>query len=480
MTATATPPPPALPAELLPEVFPFFLQWDGEMKLVSAGPSIIKACAGARRGVRMAEVFRILRPAGEWTAGHFSDGTATLHLLESIDTGLKVRGQVARVEGGHFLMLATPWISEPEEVQQLGLSMSDFPPHDQTMDLLQVVMSYRLSIDDLKKLTHTLTEQRAKLREQRAEARKLALVAARTHNSVVITDTSGCVEWVNEGFTRMNGWTLEEVVGKRPGSFLQGPETDRATTEFIRRKLANSEPMTVEILNYTKSGQKYWVGMEIQPVHDEDGRLVNFMAIQSDITARREADRQLRETAALQHAMIHAAGYAIIAADTEGTIELFNPAAERMLGYAASELVGKSTPGVFHDPVEVSARARELTIELGQKVEPGFQTFIAKARLGRPDQREWTYIRKDGKRLPVLLSVSALTDGERILGYLGMASDLSEQKSYEEKLCSALSELERMNRVMMNREERVLELKREINSICQASGVDPRYPSAVD
>ncbi len=73
--------------------------------------------------------------------------------------------------------------------------------------------------------------------------------------------------------------------------------------------------------------------------------------------------------------------------------------------------------------------------------------------------------------------MSALTDGSKIVGYLGIATDLSERKAAEEKIRTTLSELERLNRVMMNREERVIELKREINSICQQAGIPPRYRS---
>jgi hypothetical protein len=119
-------------------------------------------------------------------------------------------------------------------------------------------------------------------------------------------------------------------------------------------------------------------------------------------------------------------------------------------------------------------------MELGREVVPGFEAFVAKAELGQPDEREWTYIRKDGSRFPVLLSITALFDEQgRISGYLGIASDLTLRKKDEEKLRSTLSELERFNQVMLRREERVIELKREINRLSMATNQPPAFKSVL-
>ncbi len=317
-----------------------------------------------------------------------------------------------------------------------------------------------------------------RLRKHEGETRKLALIAERTDNAVVLTDAAGKVVWVNAGFTRLTGYTLDETISKKPGSLLQGPETDAATVQYMHHQLRKGEGFKVQIINYTKTGCKYWLASEVQPIRNDAGEIINFMAIQSDITERKNSETLLLETSTLQRAMLEGAGYAIIATNTQGIIQLFNSAAERMLGYSASEMVGKQSPGVFHVAEEVVARAQELTAELAHEIKPGFEAFVAKAELGQPDQREWTYIRKDGSRFPVLLSVTTLFDAHgKITGHLGVASDLTERKRDEEKLRATLSELELFNRVMMNREQRVLELKREINRMLAASGRPPAYPS---
>jgi diguanylate cyclase (GGDEF)-like protein/PAS domain S-box-containing protein len=151
-----------------------------------------------------------------------------------------------------------------------------------------------------------------------------------------------------------------------------------------------------------------------------------------------QPDETLRLLLEWQRAILEGANHSIIATDPAGVIVSFNKGAEQMLGYRADEVVGRSTPAIIHDPDEVVARAAELTEELGQPVAPGFDAFVAKARLGTADEREWTYLRKDGSRVPVLLSITALRDGAGgIRGYLGIAVDIGARKRLEETTVQA-------------------------------------------
>lgn len=119
--------------------------------------------------------------------------------------------------------------------------------------------------------------------EQRELQRMLSLVANETDNAVIISNADGLIEYVNNGFYRLTGWSLDEVKGKKPGSFLQGEETDYRTVDVIRQKLKNREAFYDEILNYRKDGSPYWTSLSINPVFKE-GQLVNFIAVQADIT----------------------------------------------------------------------------------------------------------------------------------------------------------------------------------------------------
>ncbi|MDP3083465.1 MAG: PAS domain S-box protein [Rubrivivax sp.] len=145
-----------------------------------------------------------------------------------------------------------------------------------------------------------------------------------------------------------------------------------------------------------------------------------------------QARDELATANAWQRAILDSADVAIIATDPQGLILTFNRAAERLLGYRAVDVVGKCTPEILHDAGEVKARAAELSQELGQTIEPGFEVFVAKARQGLVQEREWTYQCRDGSRRPVRLTVTAMFDAERqITGFMGVATDLSEVKRRE-------------------------------------------------
>ncbi|MFN7086279.1 MAG: response regulator, partial [Burkholderiales bacterium] len=149
-------------------------------------------------------------------------------------------------------------------------------------------------------------------------------------------------------------------------------------------------------------------------------------AIAQDMT------RELRQTTLVQRAILDSANYSIVSTDERGIIRTFNRAAERMLGYTAVEVVGKATLAVIHDPQEIAQRAKALTAELGRVIEPGFEVFVAKTRSGTPDETEWTCVRKDGLRFPLLLSVTALHDGQdNLTGFLAIGYDMTERKAME-------------------------------------------------
>lgn len=120
---------------------------------------------------------------------------------------------------------------------------------------------------------------------RRQEREMLSLVANETDNAVIITGPDGFIEYVNNGFERLTGYRLAEVSGKKPGSFLQGHETDHTTVERIRKHIREKVPFYDEILNYTKNGEPYWVSLSINPVFDESRQVKNFISVQANITA---------------------------------------------------------------------------------------------------------------------------------------------------------------------------------------------------
>lgn len=159
--------------------------------------------------------------------------------------------------------------------------------------------------------------------------------------------------------------------------------------------------------------------------------------IAEQVTAQIELRRSLTEVADLLRALDHervllrsvlqsATGYGVIGTTPSGTINIFNRGAEKLLGYLADEVLGRTTPLLFHDRDEVARRAAELDVQ-----DP-FEVFVDVARRGESERREWIWVRKDGSRLPVVLTVTAMRDeANKLIGFIGIGQDLTEERRSE-------------------------------------------------
>ena len=137
----------------------------------------------------------------------------------------------------------------------------------------------------------------------------------------------------------------------------------------------------------------------------------------------------------LNHGILTNAAHSIVSTDLSGRVEAFSSGAEHLLGFTAGEVLGQMNCVMFHDSAEVAARAKELSDELGRPIAPGFAALVAKTdRDGRAEEREWTYLRQDGSRVPVRVSITALRDRRgSTTGYLVIASDVTQQRLAEER-----------------------------------------------
>jgi len=169
-----------------------------------------------------------------------------------------------------------------------------------------------------------------------------------------------------------------------------------------------------------------------------------------DISKEKEAEWKLREAITKLQAVLDASTQvSIIATDPSGTITLFNSGAEQMLGYRTSEIIGLCNPEIIHAKEEIQSHGKTLEEEFGIRTED-FDVIVFKPKLGRPETKEWTYIRKDGSRFPVLLSVTSIKEQDELVGYLCVATDITELKKAQSEIESLLEITKEQNDRLQN------------------------------
>ena len=201
----------------------------------------------------------------------------------------------------------------------------------------------------------------------------------------------------------------EQLFGFEPGAMVgtstrlwyANPDDFEAVGEDFYPTLTTTRAHTTEIIFRRQSGEMFWGRMSGRIFDGANPLKGGSIWVIEDTSQRHAAESALRSATALTGAVFNSANVSIIATSTAGTINLINTTAQRWLGYTAEELVGKATPAIIHDEAEVVARSLDLSREMGMQIMPGFDVFVAKARVHGSDEREWTYIRKDGSRFQI-------------------------------------------------------------------------------
>ncbi|MFC6999946.1 PAS domain-containing sensor histidine kinase [Rufibacter roseus] len=214
---------------------------------------------------------------------------------------------------------------------------------------------------------------------QKQELEKLSLVASKTFNSVVIMDKEYRIEWVNASFTRLTGYTLPEVEGKKPFELLLGEETNPVTAQRIRNKAKKAEPMKEEVLVYKKSGEKRWFEVEVTPVLNEAGKVVRIIGMQTDITEKVFQRKELEKLSLVASKTSNS----IIIMDAQRRVEWVNEGFSRMTGYTLEEVAGRNPreflPGPDTDQVELQRVSQKIA-----EVVPFNSNFISYRKSGEP------------------------------------------------------------------------------------------------
>jgi PAS domain S-box-containing protein len=271
--------------------------------------------------------------------------------------------------------------------------------------------------------------------------------------SSIATDAQGVIQIFNVGAERMLGYLAADVVDKITPAAISDPQEviARARTltlelgapispgfEALVFKASRGIEDIYELTYIRKDGSRFPAVVSVTALRDAADAIIGYLLIGTDNTARKQAEEALLRAGALQSAIFNSANFSSIATDAQGVIQIFNVGAERMLGYAAADVVDQITPANISDPQEVIERAKTLSFELGASIAPGFEALVFKASRGIEDIYELTYIRKDGSRFPAIVSVTALRDAaDAIIGYLLIGTDNTARKEAEEALLRA-------------------------------------------
>jgi diguanylate cyclase (GGDEF)-like protein/PAS domain S-box-containing protein len=268
---------------------------------------------------------------------------------------------------------------------------------------------------------------------KRAEER-LRLVIEAAPSAMLMTDADGKIVLVNSQTEKLFGYTREEL-RKLPIEALIPPRfrTHHRTyrTDFFAQPNARAMGAGRELFGLRKDGSEIPIEIGLNPLQTEDGNFVLASVI--DISERLQALRTTRAADAdrLRQSILDSLPFSVIATDLDGYILSVNPAAAQMLGYERGDLVGQSAL-LMHDPDELLHRAEQLSQQTGLDIPPNFQVIVASGSQKTADEREWTYIRKDGTRLPVNIAMTAMRgDDGKVHGFLKVAYDITERKRTE-------------------------------------------------
>ncbi len=241
--------------------------------------------------------------------------------------------------------------------------------------------------------------------------------------SSIATDENGVIQIFNVGAERMLGYAAADVMNKITPADISDPQEVIARAAALSAELGTKIAPGFEALVFKasrgiediyeltyirKDGSRFPAVVSVTALRNAQEAIIGYLLIGTDNTARKQAEEKLLNAGALQKAIFNSANFSSIATDAKGVIQIFNVGAERMLGYAAADVMNKITPADISDPQEVIARAAALSAELGTHIAPGFDALVFKAYRGIEDIYELTYIRKDGSRFPAVVSVTAL------------------------------------------------------------------------
>jgi PAS domain S-box-containing protein len=385
---------------------------------------------------------RRLPPRSIW----FSRDPVRFHEFIAATNGLPIVPSPSNLIGRAYLSGTPSWVSDLasmsewnrlDQAQRCGLQTGVVIPviaHGHVAAFIEFFSDHRVEATNAllelveaigAELSRVAERQRAEreLRQRELEASRLAMVASRTEQMVLILDQTGRIEWANDAAVRFSGYAVQEMRGRLAHTLLHGDDTDNGAMRHMAEAIVRGEPCKVEFTAYTRHGEKRVLEVEGQPLRDEQGRYFQYALISPDITERKRTEAALRESAEYFRALFDESPVPAFIQSTDYRIVRANAAHTRMLAYTIDQVIGKD-PIAFMHPDDVDA-AYAQRHELKLASERSQVTF------------ERRMLRGDGRTIWVRGHTVRFTDasGDRYL--LTMLENTTESKESERVLRDA-------------------------------------------
>jgi len=309
---------------------------------------------------------------------------------------------------------------------------------------------------------YDVTDIRVKEEEKKRLIEFQKIILNSTNYAIFTKDINGFVSSFNNGAEEMFGYKKEEMIGKE--------STDRfhESDEFEKRRKELNELHNIDLKNglevllyetengldqkraynlIRKDGSKFKAVLTVSTLKKMNGDIEGYMTIARDVTEERQKENKARELSNFRNFIIESNNYAIFTEGTDNQFSSFNTGAEKMLGYTAEEMIGKARPMILHDTNEFGSRAKYLSEKYNTEVLPGLDSLLFEAKHGLDRIHYWTFIKKDGTRIKVHLSVTELlNDKKEHKGQLAIAYDVTNKWEAEQRLEKNAKTLERKNK----------------------------------
>ncbi len=258
----------------------------------------------------------------------------------------------------------------------------------------------------------------------------LSSIAKNNINSVIICDPNGKIEWVNDSFERLTKYKLNEVIGQKPGALLQGEETDKEVISYMSAQIKKGESFNCEIINYSKDKEKYWVRIQGQVIKNEKNEVVNFFAIEEDITLQKNYIELLNAQKEKFSSIIANMNMGLIEVDLDDKIIFANQSYATMVGYPIEDLLHKKAA----DFLTSKEKIESVKVKQNLRLEGVSDSYEVEAKNKKGEKKNWIISGAPNYNLK----------GE-IVGSIGVHLDITEQKKLEKQKELLLKKLEKQN-----------------------------------